>query len=194
MAIFKRDGSEGQRQRGGEQGSLMRREPSQRDPFQSMMVRDPFQMMMRDPFQMMREMMVDPFRMFQQMAPWMEPGREGREMMWNPQFEIRETDDAFLFKGDMPGVKTEDLDISVMGNNLQISGKREREAESDEGTMHTYERTFGQFSRSFALPDSADIDKIRSDLKDGVLTLVIPKRPGSAPQRRKIQIGSGTKA
>jgi HSP20 family protein len=57
--------------------------------------------------------------------------------------------------------------------------------------MHTYERSYGQFSRSFTLPATAD--NVRCDLNNGVLTLVVPKKPGSAPHRRKIQIGSGSK-
>jgi HSP20 family protein len=162
------------------------------------LVRDPFQLMRSNPFQLMREMMVDPFRLFQQMAPWGDvlgrEGREGRELLWSPSFEVRETDDGYVFKGDMPGVKQEDLEISLVGNSLQITGKREREQESDEGTYHTYERSYGQFSRSFALPETADLDKVRCDLKDGVLTLVVPKKEGTAPQRRKVQIGTGSKS
>jgi HSP20 family protein len=115
-------------------------------------------------------------------------------MMWSPDFEVRETDDAIVLKGDMPGVKEQDIDVSLSGNSLQISGKREREEEAEEGTVYTYEREYGQFSRSFTLPESADLDKVRCDLKDGVLNIVVPKKPGSAPARRKIQIGSGTKA
>jgi HSP20 family protein len=194
MGILRRDGND-QRQRRNDQNALTRSEQPQlvRDRDQ-MPMRDPFQMMARDPFQLMREMMIDPYRVFQQMAPWSDIGREGRELMWNPSFDIRETDDAFLFKADMPGVRQEDLDISLAGNNLSISGKRERDVEQDEGTVHTYERSYGQFMRSFTLPESADLDQVRCDLKDGVLNLVVPKRAGSTPQRRKIQIGSGSKA
>jgi HSP20 family protein len=183
MGILKKDGNEPQRQRRTET-ALARPEQPQ------MVMRDPFQMMTRDPFQLMREMMIDPFRVFQQMAPW----GETREMIWNPSFEVRETDDAFIFKGDMPGVRQEDLEISLVGNNLQITGKREREEEHEEGTVHTYERAFGQFTRTFALPESADVDKLRGDLKDGVLTIVAPKKAGAATHRRKIEIGAGTKA
>jgi HSP20 family protein len=146
--------------------------------------------MLRDPYQLMRELMVDPFRMLQ-MSPW---GLFGRDLGWNPGFEVRETDDALMFKADMPGIHDQDLDISLSGNQLQISGKREHEQEQGEGQFHTYERSYGSFMRSFALPEYADLDKIRSDLKDGVLTLVVPKKPGSSPQRRKIQIGSGSKS
>jgi HSP20 family protein len=186
--VVKKDG--GQQAQGAPQGQ----QPSQpergellrRDPF--LLARDPFQAFMRDPFQLMRELMADPYRMFQ-MSPF-----SGRDMGWNPGFEVRETDDAFLFKADMPGIRSEDLEISLTGNQLSISGKREHEQEQGEGRFHTYERSYGSFERSFSLPESADMDKIRSDLKDGVLTLVVPKKPGTSPQRRKIAIGSGTKS
>jgi HSP20 family protein len=192
MAIFRRDGNQNQGQRRSDpsqnqQNALVRSDQSQ-------LTRDPFQMMARDPFQLMRELMIDPFRVFQQMTSWADSGRDGRELTWNPSFEVRETDDAILFKGDMPGLRQEDVDISLSGNNLQISGKRDREQEQDDGTVHTYERSYGQFSRSFALPEYADLDNVRCDLKDGVLTLVVPKKAGSAPRRRKIQIGSGSKS
>jgi HSP20 family protein len=150
-----------------------------RDPFE-LLARDPFQLLLRDPFQLMRDMLVEPFRAL-----------AGRERAWNPGFEIRETDDAFVFRADMPGVRNEDLDISLIGNQLQISGKREHEQQQDEGRYHTYERAYGSFARVFALPDSADVDNLRAELSNGVLTLSVPKKPGSAPQRRKIQIGSG---
>lgn len=141
-----------------------------------------------DPFQMMRDFFVDPFRSFQQMMPW-----SGGQMAWNPSFEVRETDNAYIFKADLPGAKSDDVDISVVGNRLEVRGKRDQETEQDEGTWHTYERSYGSFARAFTLPEFADLDNIRSDLKDGVLTLVVPKKAQAAPQRRKIQIGSGSK-
>lgn len=184
--VQKKDGGQGQQQgQQGERGELVRR-----DPFLQMMMRDPFQMLMRDPFQTMREMMrdmfIDPYRMTRGMGA-------GREM-FSVTFDVRETDDAFIFKADMPGIRTEDIDITLSGNQLQITGNRQHEEEQQEGQMHTYERSYGSFARSFMLPDSADVDKIRSDLKDGVLTLVVPKKPGTSPQKRKIQIGAGSKA
>jgi HSP20 family protein len=183
---MRRDGNQNQKQRREQDQALARRESGQQ------LTRDPFEMMVRDPWRLMREMMMNPFAAFQQLAPWGDGG--GGELGWSPSFEVRETDDAFLIKGDMPGIKQDDLDINLVGNNLQVRGTREREQEQDEGTWHTYERSYGQFLRSFPLPDSADVDKVTCDLKDGVLTVVVPKQAGSAPQRRKIQIGSGQKS
>lgn len=170
--LMKKDGKEGQQgQRGGGERELVR----------------------FDPFQMMRELMTDPFSLFQ-MTPWRGLGLGRGELAWNPSFEIRETDDAFLFKGDLPGLKQEDVDVTLTGNRLQVSGKRDEEKEISEGTVHAYERSFGSFSRSFTLPETADLDKIRCDLKDGVLTMVVPKKAGAGQAAKKIQIGGGSKA
>jgi HSP20 family protein len=141
--------------------------------------RDPFWQLMRDPFQMIRDYFVDPFRAVQ---------------AWNPSFEVRETDNAYVLKADLPGVKRDDIEISLTDNRLLITGKRDQETEQDEGTLHTYERLYGSFQRAFVLPDNADLDKISSDLKDGVLTLAVPKKATPAQPRRRIQIGTGQKS
>lgn len=199
MANPKTDGNQGAQQQPPQAGSqnvpvrteqpqpARRGELVRRDPFE-LLARDPFQLLMRDPFALMRDLLVEPFRMLQPGWPF------AREPVWSPGFEIRETDDAFVFRADMPGLRSEDLEISLIGNQLQISGKREREEQQEEGRYHTYERAYGSFSRVFALPDSADSDNIRAELQNGVLTLSIPKKPGTAQQRRKIQIGSGAGA
>lgn len=135
-----------------------------------------------DPFSIMRDLMrFDPFGV---MMPF-----QAAERMWTPQFEVRETNDAFLFTADVPGLKEDDLEVHLTGNRLAISGKREREEEEREGdTVYAYERSFGSFHRAFTLPDNADTDHVRAELEKGVLTLVVPKRPGAQP--KKIQIST----
>lgn len=138
-----------------------------------------------DPMRMMREMLRwDPFS---EMAPMVGAPALAR-VGWNPRFEVTETVDAYFFKGDVPGVKREDLEISATGNRLQITGKRDREQETKSETVFAYEREFGTFLRTFTLPASADVEHAKSELKDGVLTLVIPKKAGM--QAKKIAIGS----
>ncbi|HSD89018.1 MAG TPA: Hsp20/alpha crystallin family protein, partial [Kofleriaceae bacterium] len=123
-----------------------------------------------DPLRVMRDMLRwDPFR---EMAPAF-PNLE--RAAFNPSFDVTETKDAFVFKADVPGVKQEEIEITTTGNRIQISGKRESEQESKSETVYTYERQYGSFARSFTLPDGADIDHARTELKDGVLTLVVPK-------------------
>ena len=130
-----------------------------------------------DPFQEMA-----PFRAF----PAFEP------ISFAPSFDVTENKDAFLFKADLPGVKNEDIEIITTGNRLQISGKRDSEHEAKTDTIYTYERQYGSFCRSFTLPEGADLDNARSELKDGVLTLAVPKKAGA--QAKKIAISTAAKS
>lgn len=143
-----------------------------------------------NPMRAMREMLRwDPFR---EMAPAFSGFPSLEEAGWNPSFEVTENKDSFLFKADVPGVKKEDLEITTVGNRIQITGKRESEQESKTDTVYTYERQYGSFSRSFTLPEGADISHAKTDLKDGVLTLVVPKL--AVAQARKIPITAGAKS
>lgn len=128
----------------------------------------------------------DPFR---EMTPFFRGQPAFDRAEFNPRFEVTEDKDAYIFKADVPGVKKEDLEINITGHRLQISGKRDAEKETKSETVYTYEREYGSFVRSFTLPDGADLDHATSELKDGVLTLVIPKLPGA--QSKKIAISAG---
>ena len=142
-----------------------------------------------NPLRAMREMLRwDPFR---EMAP-MFPSAAFEGLEWNPGFDITETKDAYVFKADVPGVKKEDLEITTSGNRIQISGKRASELENKTDTVYTYERQYGSFTRAFTLPNGADIEHAKSDLKDGVLTLVVPKLVEA--QAKKIPIATGAKS
>lgn len=133
-----------------------------------------------DPFKTMREWMRwDPFRAI---APSFAYERE-----WLPSFEIRENGDSFLFRADLPGIAQKDLDVSLTGNRLQVSGKREAEKETKEETVYLYERSFGSFTRTFTLPEGIDAAHTRSELKDGVLTIVVPKLPAMKPKKIEVK-------
>jgi len=136
-----------------------------------------------DPFRMMRDMLRwDPFR---EMAPMFASMERN---VYAPTFDVTENKDAYIFKADVPGVKQEDLEITLTGNRLQVSGKRDFETEEKKDTYYTYERQFGSFTRSFTLPEGIDTTHAKSELKDGVLTLVIPKT--AAAQAKKIPISA----
>lgn len=138
------------------------------------------------PLRAMREMLRwDPFR---ELAPMMPNTSMFDRADWNPSFDVTENKDSFVFKADVPGVKPQDLEITTNGNRIQVSGKRDTEQETKSDTIYTYERQYGSFVRSFALPDGADIEHAKSELKEGVLTLVIPK--SSAAHTKKIAIST----
>jgi HSP20 family protein len=124
---------------------------------------------------------------FGEMAPMRGMGEEA----FVPHFDVRETHDAFIFKADLPGVKENDLDISLTGNRLTVSGHRESERkEGEEGSRYyCCERSYGSFSRSFTLPEGIDPEQVKADLRDGELTLSVPKKPEVQPKR--ISIGAG---
>lgn len=134
-----------------------------------------------EPLRLMRKMLSwDPFG---EMVPL---AAEERGLGFVPAFEIKETKGGYLFRADVPGVKEGDLEISVTGNRLTVSGKREAEKQEQTDRFYTYERSYGSFTRSFTLPESADLRAISAELKDGVLAISVARRPEMQPQ--KIQI------
>jgi len=141
-----------------------------------------------DPFRMMREMMRpgfwDPFGDLG--VGWQQP------TAFMPAFEVRETENAYLFKADLPGVKEDDLDIALNGNRLTVTGKREAEERQENDTYYAYERSFGTFTRSFTLPEGIDADHVQAELRDGVLTLTVPKKPEMQPKKIQLKPGQQT--
>jgi len=134
-----------------------------------------------EPFRLMRDLMGwDPF---QEMAPFTPQGPMG----FLPSFEIKETKDGYSFKADIPGVKESDLEVNVSGNRLTVSGKREAEQQDQTDTYYTYERSYGDFTRAFTLPEGVDMNSVHADLKDGVLTLSIKKTPEAQPKKIAVQ-------
>jgi HSP20 family protein len=134
-----------------------------------------------EPFRLMRDLLGwDPFR---EMTPFIAsaPGT------FAPSFEVRETKDAYVFKADIPGVKESDLDVTVTGNRLSVCGKRESEKEEQTDTYYTAERSYGEFARSFTLPDGVDLNSVHADLNQGVLTLSIKKTPEAQPKKIAVQ-------
>lgn len=131
-----------------------------------------------DPFREMREFLRwDPMREMR----WPTAGYEGGQFM--PTFEVRETKDAYVFKADVPGVKENDLDISMTADRITITGHREAEKQDQNDTYYSYERSYGTFARTFTLPTGTNVDQTKAELKEGVLTLLVPKKPEVQPRR-----------
>jgi HSP20 family protein len=109
---------------------------------------------------------------------------------FSPDFDVKETSDSYVFQVDLPGIRDSDVDISITGNRLNISGKREQQQEQTNDNYYVAERCYGSFTRSFTLPQGAELDHVLADLKDGVLTITVPKQAQAQP--RKIMLGAGT--
>ena len=114
---------------------------------------------------------------------------EPREVMdFVPAVNTREASDAYYIEVDLPGVKKEDVDVSVDKNVLTISGRREVSNEIKEDDYYRVESAYGKFSRSFTLPENVDIEKIKASNEDGVLEIVIPKQEVIKDSTKKIEI------
>jgi HSP20 family protein len=143
----------------------------------------------------------DPYRMMESLLRW-DPFRS--DTAWgfgtagySPSFDLKETRDAYVVKADLPGVQDKDLEITVTGNALSISGQREEEHREQDDQVYMIERNHGRFTRVVSLPEGADVDNVKAELKDGVLTLQVPKRPEVQPRRislGKAQSDSSAKA
>jgi HSP20 family protein len=134
----------------------------------------------------------EPGRMIRQFFGWdpfseMTPFVTDERYAFAPAFEVKETKDGYEFKADMPGVKQEDLDVNITGNRLTIAGKREAEKREQTDRYYTFERSYGSFTRAFTLPDGVDTAAIHADLRDGVLTLAVPKKPEVQPKRIQVK-------
>jgi HSP20 family protein len=134
----------------------------------------------------------NPFRMMDELFRWDPYGalERTRGVEFLPSFDVKETKDSYLVEADLPGVKEENVEISLSGNVLSISGHREQETKDEGDQWFVVERSHGQFVRSFVLPEGADAENVKADMKNGVLKITIPKRPEVQPRRISL---SGTR-
>ena len=104
-----------------------------------------------------------------------------------PLVNVTEDKDTFFVRAELPGIKPEELDISVTGNNLTVSGERKMPAEDANATYHRREREEGRFSRMIALPAQIDPGKVEARSSEGVLTIVLPKAEIAKPKQITIK-------
>lgn len=121
------------------------------------------------------------------------PNGEGTETIaaadWAPLVDVSEDDKEFLVKAELPGLKKEEVKVTVEDGVLTISGERKSEKEEKTKKYHRIERAYGKFERSFTLPDKADPSKVTADFKDGVLQVHLAKTDKTTSAAREVQIG-----
>jgi HSP20 family protein len=105
-----------------------------------------------------------------------------------PAIDVSEEDGAIVLKAEVPGLKADELSVSVDNGVLTLSGERKLEKRENGEKLHRVERSYGAFKRSFTLPKTVDGDKIEAQLRDGVLTLRLPKR--EQPEKKTIEVKS----
>jgi len=104
--------------------------------------------------------------------------------------DLEETDDDITVTANMPGLKPEDVDISITENTLTMKGEFKSEEEGERGNMHFQERRYGSFQRSIALPAAVDADKADAEFEDGVLKVTLPKVEETKPKQIEVKARS----
>ena len=141
-----------------------------------------------DPFAMLNQLhneltraMGSPYRR------WTDQGRETSVADWVPLVDIREEPSRFLILADVPGVKPDDVEVTLEGGVLRIKGERKMEAfQAEDGRYGRQERPTGSFYRQFVLPDSANPDDVSARVHDGILEVTIGKRAETQPRRIEV--------
>jgi HSP20 family protein len=111
----------------------------------------------------------------------------GRTSAWAPALDISERKDAYLVTVELPGLKPEDLDITMEDGLLTIQGERQFTAESSEQQFHRVERRYGAFRRSITLPAHVTAEGIQASFEDGVLQILVPKAEEAKPKRIQVR-------
>mgnify|MGYP002377786880 CR=1 FL=1 len=107
---------------------------------------------------------------------------------WAPAVDIKEEADKFVLQADLPGVKPEDIEISMEESVLTIKGEKKTQATTEKEGYKRVERTYGSFHRRFSLPDTANADAISARSNLGVLEIVIPKREPVQPKKINVTV------
>ncbi|MBN1392205.1 MAG: Hsp20/alpha crystallin family protein [Sedimentisphaerales bacterium] len=104
-----------------------------------------------------------------------------------PAIDIADSENEIIIKAEVPGCKAEDIDISVHGNTLTISGEKKAEEEKKEKGYYHLERSYGSFRREVGLPGDVDPDKVEASCRNGVLTVTLPKSERAKAVKVKIK-------
>jgi HSP20 family protein len=122
------------------------------------------------------------------------PGRgqgQSGDRVWAPALDISERKDAYVVTVEVPGIKAEDLDITLEDGLLTIQGERRFTQESTEQQFHRVERRYGSFRRSITLPAQVQAEQIEASFEDGVLQVIVPKAEEAKPKKISVRSGGG---
>jgi HSP20 family protein len=121
---------------------------------------------------------LDPFRALDEVFNQSLMGPRLRSAGMTPRMDVSETDQGYLVKAEMPGVKKEDIKVNVDGNQVSITAQTQQESEQKSENMLCTERSWGQYYRSFTLPQPVDDAQAKAEYHDGILELTLPKKAG----------------
>jgi HSP20 family protein len=141
-----------------------------------------------DPFRELTALQTEVNRLFSRMGG----GDVTERQSWTPSIDVIETDEDIKLKADLAGMDPKDISIEVQDNVLTVSGERRFQEEVKEDKYYRIERRYGSFSRSIALPQAVNEDKIEAKYENGLLEVSVPKAEIAKPKRISVAVGAGT--
>jgi HSP20 family protein len=107
---------------------------------------------------------------------------------WNPALDLYEDKDNLYVKVELPGMKREDIDVSLHEGSLSISGERKSEQKHEDAEVYRAERFFGRFQRTVTLPTPVATEKVKAQYKDGILNITLPKTEEAKPKHIDVNV------
>lgn len=146
-----------------------------------------------DPFRELEELQERLGSVFGTRLPLIKYGGEESERLglttWAPRVDITEDDKEYIVEAELPGMKKDEVKVTIENGVLSISGERKAEKEEKGKKYHRVERSYGSFTRSFTLPDTSSADKISADFKDGMLKIHVPKSEKAQTKPIEVKVG-----
>jgi HSP20 family protein len=115
-------------------------------------------------------------------------GPDARRGTWLPAVNVLEKNEAIEITVDLPGLRADDVEVTVEDGVLSLRGERTLEEASEGETYHRVERSYGSFERTFNLPETVDADKIEARFKDGEMVVLLPKREETKPRKVNVKV------
>jgi HSP20 family protein len=107
---------------------------------------------------------------------------------WTPALDLFEDKDNFYVKAELPGMKKEEIDLSLHDGSLSISGERKQDTKVEEAEVYRAERFFGRFQRTVTLPTPVAVDRVKAEYKDGLLMVTLPKTEEAKPKKIDVHV------
>ncbi len=140
------------------------------------------------PFRDLATMQEEMNRLFDRLFERFPERKEFGEGLWSPCVDISETKDEIVVTAEIPGMKKDDIKISLNDNILTLKGEKRQEKKVEEENYHRIERSYGAFHRSFTLPTTVQQDQVKATYKDGVLKVRLPKAEEAKPKEIAIEV------
>lgn len=150
-------------------------------------------MVRRDPLSELKNMQEDFNRVFSGAFPRIFTGEDVLSGAWSPRVDIFEDQNSIVLEADLPGVKPEDFKLSIENYKLTLSGERKFEKEQQKENWHRVERSYGTFTRTFALPNTVNVEDVKAEFQEGVLRVSLPKREEVKARQIEVKVTDAPK-